>query len=837
MGIERKTAAATASDLGEGIVEAIVNVTNIVDHGNDLVVPGAYADTLRRRIPKAVWSHDWTKPVGKVLAVEEWMPGDPRLPQRLKTLNAGALWAKIQFNLDSDQGREAYAYCKFFADEAEFSIGYDCNGPHGKAERDGSGVRRLVKVNLHEVSPVLFGMAPYTQALSVKSGEAAYAAEEDEEDGTDQKPVRFGKQLSGASITRLAAAAKGHGPSASAARGVLTRYGIDWKNFGARGSLSAARQAALMRDAAKPGEAGRAARATLTRFGVPFVSPHVAPSNASRRSGRPATDKQRRFAAVLLRNSGRKPSLADAVENDSGVISALIDALNSGDGDTVDRIIGASTPAKPTRRQRETRDRVADVPVSPQAIRDAARAYNADEPDIDAEVAAGEPLVVVRRHVDNYGRTRSIHVSIGVEAEDGGFIPAGEPEVMAASASDDSRAMLRFARLYGGQGVTVAVDQTAQGIQFRQYERPDGSSSQVGLGGASGRAMTGPLSPRDQAEVNRYLDTIHSHSTDPILRGGPVVTPGATTDSGTLTATQIPGRIETLVRAEDADGLVALIEQNPAAASTALAAMRRTGQGATIERAQEVLGGILGNFAEEDLAFRESDRTPPTEFTERAARFVAAAQVIDTAGARPPDPHGGITPDEQAEVLRWADSMAEQFPGVRFATAPAPNGRGVRIEATGPRGFGIVHAGATYDVTTNSYFRDFGVSFWPEGNRVGQGVDHRRVAVPVQAVIELGTLLAGRRVLPEQGKSAGDATATLRPVLPGDRVRVDLGRGLGEATGRVEKIAHGGRLKVPGGAFAVEAKADDPALLIRLERDGHVIDKWHGAPRSAVTTL
>jgi hypothetical protein len=43
---------AKALDDGEGMVQAVVSVTNIVDNVNDVIVPGAYKDTLQKKNPQ-----------------------------------------------------------------------------------------------------------------------------------------------------------------------------------------------------------------------------------------------------------------------------------------------------------------------------------------------------------------------------------------------------------------------------------------------------------------------------------------------------------------------------------------------------------------------------------------------------------------------------------------------------------------------------------------------------------------------------------------------------------------------------------------------------------------
>lgn len=158
----------------EGIVVAIVSVTGVIDSVNDLIEPGAYAETLTKRRPKVVWSHSWTEPVGRVLHIEEWLPGDPRLPKLTKDgqpwpAAAGALVATMQFNLKNDQGLRAFQTVEFYTEskEAEYSIGYQV--PAGASTKNTAGIRRIKKLDLFEVSPVLFGAAPLSMTLSLKS--------------------------------------------------------------------------------------------------------------------------------------------------------------------------------------------------------------------------------------------------------------------------------------------------------------------------------------------------------------------------------------------------------------------------------------------------------------------------------------------------------------------------------------------------------------------------------------------------------------------------------------------------------------------------------------------
>ncbi|GAA4209279.1 hypothetical protein GCM10022252_75540 [Streptosporangium oxazolinicum] len=175
--LERKNAVATVptgviAALDEGVVEAIVSITNHVDNVGDLILPGAYEESLRTRTPKGLFSHDDKVWVARTEEIVELMPGDPRLVAATSggkpwPAGAGALWVKARFNLDTVAGREAFSNVKFFGRELEWSIGYRV--PTGGSKRGRDGVRRIKQVDLFEYSLVMFGAASETRTLSVKS--------------------------------------------------------------------------------------------------------------------------------------------------------------------------------------------------------------------------------------------------------------------------------------------------------------------------------------------------------------------------------------------------------------------------------------------------------------------------------------------------------------------------------------------------------------------------------------------------------------------------------------------------------------------------------------------
>jgi HK97 family phage prohead protease len=178
MAIQYKSVAvggvSTVEDEGDGVITAFVSVTGVEDNVKDIIEPGAYQETLSMRKPKGVWGHQWLKPVSKTLAADELQPGDPNLPKELSNgqpwpEEAGALRIKMQFNMNTPRGRDAYEDVKFFDSEQEWSIGYAV--PSDGAYKDDNGVRHIKKLSLFEYSPVLFGAMTHARTSSVKSAQ------------------------------------------------------------------------------------------------------------------------------------------------------------------------------------------------------------------------------------------------------------------------------------------------------------------------------------------------------------------------------------------------------------------------------------------------------------------------------------------------------------------------------------------------------------------------------------------------------------------------------------------------------------------------------------------
>lgn len=179
--LEHKTSAPAtveAHQVGaEGIVDAYVAVTGVRDDVGDIIEPGAFVDTLKKLRPKMCLGHDWNRPIGEPVEIEELLPGDPRLPATTHDgqpwpREAGALWTRSRYMLGTQDGRDAYEHAKFYGPRTAYSIGYvpDKTKVRFTSEK-GLRTRRLPKLDLYEYGPVLHGAHPLARQGAIKSGQ------------------------------------------------------------------------------------------------------------------------------------------------------------------------------------------------------------------------------------------------------------------------------------------------------------------------------------------------------------------------------------------------------------------------------------------------------------------------------------------------------------------------------------------------------------------------------------------------------------------------------------------------------------------------------------------
>jgi hypothetical protein len=116
----------------------------------------------------------------------------------MRAQNIGGLFAKVQFNLKSERGREAFSNVSFFGEEQEWSIGYKTLDAVFDTTRQAN---LLKEVELYEVSPVLHGANQLTATISIKSEdqlmETQDSSSEVEEKGSPLRDPKGGLTAAG----------------------------------------------------------------------------------------------------------------------------------------------------------------------------------------------------------------------------------------------------------------------------------------------------------------------------------------------------------------------------------------------------------------------------------------------------------------------------------------------------------------------------------------------------------------------------------------------------------------------------------------------------------------
>jgi len=140
---------------GEGSFEGYGSVFHVTDKGRDVVLPGAFTRTLqesatKQRMPAMLWQHDYMQPIGRWVSMAQDDRG-----LRVKGLLA----------TNTRAGRDAYELMKMGALDG-LSIGYSTKrGTWDDVEKR----RKLLDLDLHEVSPVVFPMNEDSRVSVVKA--------------------------------------------------------------------------------------------------------------------------------------------------------------------------------------------------------------------------------------------------------------------------------------------------------------------------------------------------------------------------------------------------------------------------------------------------------------------------------------------------------------------------------------------------------------------------------------------------------------------------------------------------------------------------------------------
>jgi HK97 family phage prohead protease len=145
----------------DGLFEGYASLFRIADLGKDVVEPGAFRESLLRRGPsgvKLLWQHDPAEPIGRWLSLSE---------------DSRGLFVRGRLSLAVARAREIHALMREGAVDG-LSIGFR---PEKARTEPRTGLRRLERVDLWEVSIVTFPMLPQARISAVKAlpGAAAFA--------------------------------------------------------------------------------------------------------------------------------------------------------------------------------------------------------------------------------------------------------------------------------------------------------------------------------------------------------------------------------------------------------------------------------------------------------------------------------------------------------------------------------------------------------------------------------------------------------------------------------------------------------------------------------------
>lgn len=148
---KRAGAAVTQASIA-GVFEGYASVFGVIDTGGDIVLPGAFARSLRKRGAggvKMLWQHKTDEPIGVWTSVEE---------------DARGLKVAGRLDLSVARAREALSLMRSGAVDG-LSIGFRAL----RAATDKSrGARRLLEIDLWEISLVTFPMLPQARVAYVK---------------------------------------------------------------------------------------------------------------------------------------------------------------------------------------------------------------------------------------------------------------------------------------------------------------------------------------------------------------------------------------------------------------------------------------------------------------------------------------------------------------------------------------------------------------------------------------------------------------------------------------------------------------------------------------------
>ncbi len=156
-GRQRKRVDLALEDVsGDGSFSGYASLFGAVDLGRDVIEPGAFAASLKRRGPgdiRMLYQHDPDQPIGRWLSIRE---------------DARGLHVEGKLSLGVARAREVHELMKSGALDG-LSIGFQTLRARNEAK---AGVRRILSADLWEISVVTFPMQPGARVTAVKAASA-----------------------------------------------------------------------------------------------------------------------------------------------------------------------------------------------------------------------------------------------------------------------------------------------------------------------------------------------------------------------------------------------------------------------------------------------------------------------------------------------------------------------------------------------------------------------------------------------------------------------------------------------------------------------------------------
>jgi HK97 family phage prohead protease len=137
----------------DGLFEGYASLFRVPDLGRDVVEPGAFRDSLLRRGPggvKMLWQHDPAEPIGRWSSLVE---------------DGRGLYVRGRLSLAVARAREIHALMLDGVIDG-LSIGFRREKARTEPR---TGLRRLERIDLWEVSVVTFPMLPQARIAAVKA--------------------------------------------------------------------------------------------------------------------------------------------------------------------------------------------------------------------------------------------------------------------------------------------------------------------------------------------------------------------------------------------------------------------------------------------------------------------------------------------------------------------------------------------------------------------------------------------------------------------------------------------------------------------------------------------